>query len=211
MKAIVFDFDGVIVDSNRLKYEAWYELFPAEEVPPVLIKDVLARIPETRFEILREIFVKLGKPINEIEEFVNIYAQKYNELVQKSIFMKGFNPGVKEALKRLSWHHNLYINSATPKLALQESVARLDIEKFFKGIYGKASSKEETLAKIKEQESIEADEMIFIGDGESDYEAARAFGCPFIGITKNDGYNNWKSVSQPFPIISDLSELEGII
>src|SRR3989338_4533104 len=115
IKIIVFDFDGVLVDSNRLKQEAWFKVFKPEEASRELIRNILAEIKETRYDILREIFRRLGTPAEEIEPLVLSRAQRFNEFVQSGISSMGLNPGVREALSELKPKFRLYLNSATPR------------------------------------------------------------------------------------------------
>ena len=65
IKVFVFDFDGTIVDSNRLKDEAYFELFP---VSPKA-KEIIAGYKgcrKTRYQIIREILLAL-KELGEID------------------------------------------------------------------------------------------------------------------------------------------------
>ena len=59
-KVIVFDFDGTLIDSNRLKYDAYFELFPKDKLHSQAIETVLAtKYEESRFSILAEILHSL--------------------------------------------------------------------------------------------------------------------------------------------------------
>src|SRR3989338_7075205 len=163
IKVIVFDFDGVLVDSNRLKREAWFKLFAPEEVSDELIMDVLEKVKATRYDILREIFMRLGKPEGEIESLVSQYAGRYNDIVQAGIFSMGLNPWAEEILSNLKPKFNLYLNSAT------------------------------------------SEEVLAVGDGQDDLNAAKTLGCRFIGFA-ND-WNGWKNME--FSTVSNLSELKN--
>ena len=208
IKAIAFDFDGVIVDSNRLKYEAWFRIFPESEgVSHELVRDVLLRIKQTRYDILQEIFNKLGRTHEQSEQFVATYAMRYNKVVQDAIALGGLIPGVRETLVMLSQHYAIYINSATPETALREAVMRGGIEPFIKKSYGTPASKEENLAMIIEREGIDKEGIVMVGDGEGDFHAARAIGCFFIGV-RNES-NNWSD--KEFPLVTDLRQIEKII
>ncbi|MFY9463342.1 MAG: hypothetical protein WAP52_04120, partial [Candidatus Sungiibacteriota bacterium] len=75
IKTVVFDFDGVIVDSNALKDAAFFALFTDHpQVSEELVRDVHARNDGTRFDILRDIFVRAGTAQGEIEPLVQEYA-----------------------------------------------------------------------------------------------------------------------------------------
>lgn len=209
IKVIVFDFDGVLVDSNRLKYEAWFKIFRPEEVSHELIRNVLVEVKETRYDILREIFRRLGAPTEEIESLVVRSAERFNEAVQNGISSMGLNPGVREVLSELKPKFRLYLNSATPEKALLETVERLGIRDSFEEIYGQSEpgSKVKNLKKIIEKENFLPQEVSVVGDGEDDMKAAQALGCPFIGVA-ND-WNGWKE--KEFPLVSNLSEIKNLI
>ena len=62
IKVIVFDFDGTLVDSNRLKYDAFFELFTDDPNHVLTIRKVLsAKKEQSRFIILEEIMQNKSK------------------------------------------------------------------------------------------------------------------------------------------------------
>lgn len=198
------DFDGVIVDSNRLKYDAWFRVFPdSERIPETLIRDVLSRIRQTRYDILREIFIQTRKQSQDIEGLVTIYGARYNKIIQEAIAAGGLISGVKETLQALSERYALYINSATPQEALDEAVDRGGIKSSIVCAYGTPSTKEENLQIIMARESAATHEIMMVGDGEGDFAAAQSIGCPFVGISNE--FNGWKYTE--FPLIADLTKL----
>lgn len=208
IKAIVFDFDGVIVDSNRFKRDAWFEVFPPEEgVSAELIKRVWARIKQTRYDIIRAIFTELGRPTEEVERAVIHYAEVYNRVVQSGLAHIGFMPGTAEALEGLARTHRLYVNSATPEDALKQTCRNLGIDKYFEDIYGVPGTKEENLRKVMAREVITGEEVLMVGDGESDRDAAVSCQCFFAGIPNE--WNEWKGT--PFPLIESIAEVRRVI
>lgn len=210
IKVIVFDFDGVLVDSNALKYNAFFKLFPDLQSQKI-VKEVMQEIGDrTRFKILSEIMRRLGKPSAEIEDLTLKYAGLYSEMVQREILEKGFIPGALETLKNLSGSYNLYINSSTPEIALREILARLNLNRFLKASYGRIAEenpKESNLRKIIAAENVKGEEVLMVGDTEADCEAAQNCGCRFIGIRSD--LSSWDKTA--FPLLPDLIGLEEII
>ena len=205
-KIIVFDFDGVVVDSNRLKRDAWFNIFhPALGIAPEEIEESLERVRETRFDILRDIFLKKGVAEDSLEQLINEHAEKFQAYVQQG--MK-FMPNAVETLVALSGRFPLYINSATPEEPLRESVRRLGLSKHFKGVFGRPADKVENLQVILKSENAEPHELLFVGDGENDRAAAKDTGCHFIGVQNE--FNGWGK-SSDFPIVKNISELLNIV
>lgn len=216
IKVIVFDFDGVLVDSNSLKYHVYFDLLSdVEGISHALIENAFSEHPkdQTRFELLNRIFSKLGKSGDELSDLVKIYAERYDDAVQIGIKNIGLVQGALHVLESIHKKYYLYINSATPESSLQTTVDELSIRKYFKGIYGKeiigmdsvADSKELNLEKIMEAEKADGNEILFVGDGEVDRSAAKAYGCHFIGIA-NDS-NSWVE-NENFKILKSVADLK---
>lgn len=201
IKTIVFDFDGVLVDSNSLKRDAYFELFDDKEgISRSMIESTWKEKGGniiTRFEFLGQIFSKLNRPESERDIFVKSYADKYNEIVQSEIAAGGLAKGVRELLAGLSVKYHLFINSATPDFALIRTVKKLGIAKFFKGVYGVdmigfksvTDSKITNLKNILALEKIVGNETVYVGDGDVDLKAALSCECYFFGIPNE--HNNW--------------------
>ncbi|MEK7090342.1 MAG: HAD hydrolase-like protein [Patescibacteria group bacterium] len=209
-KVIVFDFDGVLVDSNRIKDEAWSDVFgdlPENEkqVALELFPKVAVR---TRYVILDEIFRALGRRDAERITLIRAHAEKYNQITQTGILRKGLIGGVWEALEELSKKYKLYLNSSTPIEALGESVDNLGIGKFFAEIFGRPETKESALEKIFALEQVGGNQTGFVGDGEPDRVAAEAYGCFFIGILS--GFTNWTK-NEKFVTIDSVRDVPEII
>ena len=91
---------------------------------------------------------------------------------------------------------------------MQETSERLNLNRFFKGVFGRtslSSTKEEVLERILKKEKLNVKEMLFVGDAEGDYNAAKNIGCNFIGVANN--WNKWKK--REFPLIKSISELQN--
>ena len=77
---------------------------------------------------------------------------------------------------------SIYVNSATPVDQLRKIITRRYGHKFFKGVCGDYGEKIANLRSILAFEKISRDEMIMIGDGTDDLEAAKIIGCGFVGV-----------------------------
>ena len=213
-KIIVFDFDGVLVDSNRIKHEAWYDVFgelpeneklAAYEFFPKIDGDSPNR---TRRVILDGVFRALGRPEHQLSELVEIYSAKYNAITQAGILKLGLISGAMKTLEDLSKKYHLYLNSSTPIDALNESVDNLEIRKYFSGIYGRPETKESALEKIFAIENVDGSQVVFVGDAEADRNAAGAYGCFFIGILS--GFTNWTK-NEKFVTVESVRDIPSII
>lgn len=207
-KAVVFDFDGVIVPSEKIKVEGYSLIFSkfGEEVPERAIEEAREEFAEAkgnRFDIIRGIFKRTGRE-GDIKKTVAEYAERYGTIVKKRIMALRVEEQVRATLGNLAKRFPLYINSNNPDDFLRELLHTLGIEVFFRGIYGSSHTKLENLQAIAREEDLKPEEMVFVGDGEGDRKAAEAFGCTFIGVATS--LNGW-SEKEPFRVVPSLREL----
>ncbi len=189
VKVIVFDFDGTLIDSNQLKYDAFFKLFPSDDLHKKIVTEVLSEILEgSRYVILRETIKRRNTEMNEgeLDNNVQVLAAKYNVIVADGAKHCKEKPGAKEVLESLSKRYNLYLNSTTPETSLKDIVKHRKWENYFCDIFGYPNDKTSVLLDIIKTESINPDELLVVGDGKSDMDSSKRTGCKFFPINRSN-------------------------
>lgn len=201
----VFDFDGVLADSNQIKIDSFVETLPEGEPELRRLMKKMYDPGKVRSEMFAAVLKAQGRSPEEVARLGALYTKQYGQTVQNAIVRRGARPEAKALLERLALAgHTLYINSDTPEDALRQCVETLGLASFFKGIFGRPASKEENLEKIALAEGVGPDKILFFGDGGSDLRAARHLGCSFIGL-RNE-FNHWTD-QEEFTTIGNIEEL----
>jgi phosphoglycolate phosphatase-like HAD superfamily hydrolase len=186
IKVIVFDFDGTLIDSNRLKYDAFFELFADDQNHVDTIRKVLAdKKEQSRFVIIEEMLRRLGyQQTDGIKEKVNHLAARYNDLAVTGAKDCPQMPGADAVLRTLNRRYRLYLSSTTPEEPLKEIVEFRGWTGLFEGIFGYPRRKVETIQRILNLEKVKPSEVLVVGDGESDQRSAIENGCYFAHVTE---------------------------
>jgi phosphoglycolate phosphatase-like HAD superfamily hydrolase len=194
IKVIVFDFDGTLVDSNRLKYDAWFQLFPNDAHHAGTVKAVLARMGEaSRYDIIEAILKDLDRQSSVMQSDIDALAERYNDIVLDAAKHCAEVPGAGQALKSLVGDYRLYVSSTTPETPLKEIIHFRGWTSYFAGIFGYPCKKRETLGRILEKDGVDAKAVLVVGDGESDRNSARKNGCLFLHVDAAFDYDNFKN------------------
>ena len=183
LDAIVFDFDGTLVDSNEIKSKAFGELYKTygdEIINKVLNYNDqnkgLSRLK--KFKYWQENF--LGQTYTDkLGEQLSI---SFSELVLESIVKASYIDGAHEFLKNNYHRVPLFVASGTPEQELREIVKRRKMTKFFHGVYGSPSSKKQILTHILKQYDFSPQRLLMVGDSLSDLEGAEQAKVRFVGI-----------------------------
>lgn len=180
VKSVILDFDGVIVDSNKIKETAFYNCWNITITPE--IKDIIDRTPGDRFIRIYDVYKKISA-ITSLDQTPEETIATYTENAYRGIYKEGVTNDTRLFLSTLKKHGvSMYINSATPEIELRDIVHQLGIADTFIDIKGRPATKEENIQIFREVYGLNTANSIFIGDGQIDLEAAKAYGIPFIGI-----------------------------
>lgn len=195
----IFDFDGTLVDSNLIKYNAYFEVLNYDKVVIKKLKLILYNYPNLdRFEI----FEKLNLDFIYLD--TNKLSLEYEKICFNSILKAEEINGASDFLKKLSFKNKIkIINSATPIYPLKNIINNINICNFIDDVYGRPMTKEENLSAILNKYNAGIDHIIIIGDGESDRVCAEKFNCDFIAF-KNE-FSYYKSI--PKNIIYDYYDI----
>jgi len=204
-KHLIFDFDGVLVESNEIRFDGFRLLFnnyPQDQVERLVL---YAKINGglSRYEKIKYFFKQIrNEPIRD--DNVQLLAKQYSELVKQKVI--NAEP-VKGSLEFLLNHKNNYdftVVSGSDQEELRDVCKARKIDHFFLEILGSPTSKESNIALLLSKMGWESESCLFIGDSINDFDAARAHGIDFIG--RNSNLVNWSLIGN-LTIIDDLSEL----
>jgi len=207
-RAVVFDFDGVIVESVDIKNHAFGELF--RETHPDKVEEILAfqlaNVGASRLEKFPRIYDEiLGIPFPEGE--LERLDGEFSRLVFNSVASCPFVRGAPELLARLCEGHELYVASATPAREVCDLVVARGLTRFFRNVYGAPETKKEILGRVLRERRLEPQELLFVGDAANDLSAARAVGVRFIGRVPR-GAETPFAEERGVPGVEDLAQLD---
>lgn len=183
-KYIVFDFDGVILDTVKIKTQAFAQLYGA--FGPAIVNKVVAHHEAngglSRFRKFKYYHYEyLNRHLSNEE--IDSMSNQFSDIVLGKILAAKEINGVFEFIEsKITNGKACAINSATPQAELLSIVRQRNLAKYFRLILGSPLSKTENLEKIKEKFKCNFSDMIFFGDAVSDYEAARQTGIEFVGV-----------------------------
>lgn len=184
LKCLVFDCDGVLLDSVPVKTRAFARL--AEPYGPeardrfVMFHAVHGGVSRYRkFEwFFREV---LGRDITPEES--SAWGKKFSEYALDEVRKCEMIPGALETLKKWQDRLPMYVCSGTPAEELGLVITERGLASFFNGIYGTPPAKAQLLQQIiREQPLITPDEALMVGDSITDFDAAEQAGCLFYGV-----------------------------
>lgn len=206
--AIVFDFDGVLVESVDVKTQAFaaiYEPFGTDVMRRV-VEWHLAHGGVSRFDKFRHFHREfLGQPLGAIEE--QNLGRRFSQMVEEAVVESPWVPGAREFLEANYASIPLYLASGTPQEELRRIVARRDMAQYFRGIFGSPAKKDRILSNILTLERLAPERVLMVGDATTDLEGASQVGTAFIGRVPADKPNPFPTGTITIKTLEPLSAL----
>lgn len=181
-RALVFDFDGTLVDSNPIKWRAFelcFQDFP-DRLPEILAYcRSFNHVPrQVKF---RHVYEKiLGRPYTpDIEKTL---LERFEKETTEQIIDAAEIPGAGEFLRSVCRTHSIAALSSTPGNVLRAILDGRGWREYFKWIQGAPVDKARWLRELYSRQGIPLDSIIFFGDTAEDRDAALQSGCRFVHV-----------------------------
>lgn len=204
--ALFFDFDGVLVESAKIKTQAFRSLY-ADYGDDVIAQVVthhgehegISRVEKIRY--CHKAF--LDQDLSDAE--LEMLAARYSSVVFDAVVECPGVPGGIELLQQNLGTRKMFVVSGTPQTELRDIVQQRGMTHFFEAVCGSPRRKEPIVEELLARFGLAANKCLFIGDAMTDYRAAQATGLDFIGRVSAGN-------ASPFPegtvVVSDLTEFE---
>lgn len=195
MKAIIFDFDGVIVNTYEQHYRVFSKVYENldREKHKLLFEGILHESKEN-FKV-RD---------NAIDEF---------KLLEKELLKKKVSKDVLHILKKLKKRYLLFIISSNKESVLHAFFEKENLQNLFDKIYGFETHKRKDI-KFKlllEEYNLGKNDVVFITDTLGDVLEAKKLGIKSIALDSGFHERERLEKGKPFKIVSKLKEILEII
>lgn len=183
LKAIIFDFDGVIAESVQVKTDAFASIYEqyGDNIVTKVIEHHEANGGMSRFEKIKlyhESYLNKAITKEEIEELAN----QFSKLVVQKVINSPYVLGALEYIEKYSTKYNLFISTGTPTNEMRQILISKGIDKYFSEVYGSPDKKSSHISKIISKYNYQPCELIFYGDANTDIDAAKQANVPFVLI-----------------------------
>ena len=206
IKGIVFDFDGTIVDSMNMVFNALNDALKKKSLPTIEI-ELLGRMA--------------GLPVSDIISTKNHITESTTREIEKDVFETytafcktscQLLPNVENTLKTLkSKQIKLGLLTTTPSKPLKTVIKKFSLNDYFDIMLAKEDVKNkpnpEGLEKIITKFGIEKNECIYVGDSPIDIQTGKAAGIKTIAVTTGIATIEQLKEAKPDGIIPNLEKL----
>lgn len=187
IKNILFDFDGVILDSMPVREYGFRKVF--EGFDKELVEKLLEYHNEngglSRYVKIRYFYEKLLNE-NISDDKIKSIAEEFSFIMKKELINKKYLIlETVEFIKINYKKYNLHIVSGSDEKELRYLCNELDLEKYFISIFGSPIDKNDLVKTIFDEYKYKKEETILIGDSINDYEASKVNGIDFYGYNKS--------------------------
>lgn len=180
LRALVLDFDGVLIESNALKTQAFATVFASfPDHAAHMMAYHHAHVSDSRFAKFRYLVTeRLGSAADD--PLVDALAAQFSAALRAHVLACPEVPGAAAFLHAAAARVPVFLASVTPQEELEAIVAARGWTRYFARVYGcppwtKVSAVADIVALLEGPHGV-----LFIGDSAGDPRAAAASGVEFL-------------------------------
>ena len=182
LAAVVFDCDGVLMETNAVKTRAFGQT--VAEYGQGAVDKLMAYHMEhggisrvKKFEwFFREV---IKAPVTD--EAVNRLCRRFSRLCRDGVLKAPMVAGARDSLEFLQDRLPLFVASGAPQKELSTVLTQKGLAPFFKGIHGTPPEKQYLLEQILRDNRLDGARVLMVGDAATDLGAAEYCGTWFYG------------------------------
>ncbi|MGH4124713.1 MAG: HAD family hydrolase [Clostridium sp.] len=203
IKLIIFDYDGVIVDSFPTVYDIYKTIGNKLNVK---IPDAIDEFRKSYGANFSECYKNLGMDIDEQKKAMKIFGEEIGNQNPEIFY------GIKDVLSWANTYYNLILISSNYTKEVIQKLIKYNIYKYFSFIDGNCTTdKSKKFKLILEKYKLKTNEVIVIGDRLSDYSSAIEAKIEHIILVEYGwGYDRSKYPNNKFVINEPIQLIDAI-
>ena len=211
----VFDCDGVLLDSNEVKAEAFAAVgrrYGGEEVGRKMAVYHKQNGGLSRFKKIDYLFRVLLGRTDDTSALQAEALALFGEASRAGLATCAVTPHAVELLERLPKTGPRIVVSGGQQDEVRDVLAAKGLSRYFDGIYGSPDSKDTVLARLRAAGKLPLP-GIYVGDSTLDHDVAGRFGLDFVFLYGYTQLPDWREhfAGKPVRLARDLGELLALV
>ncbi|HZV98555.1 MAG TPA: HAD family hydrolase [Methylophilaceae bacterium] len=207
-RTLVFDCDGVILESNELKTQAYYDTaisFGASHEQAQALVEYHVRLGGISRFVKFDYFLQtiLGKPLTD--EDMQYLLQRFAEEIHKGLLNCAMAPRLAELRQATSDARWMVISGGDQAELRALFVERGIADMFDAGIFGSPDNKDQILKRELGNGNL-PHPALFLGDSRYDHEASMRAGLDFLFVSEWTEVEDW----QEFCRVNNIKAVERL-
>jgi phosphoglycolate phosphatase-like HAD superfamily hydrolase len=180
LRVLILDFDGVVIESNDVKKEAFQRVFARfPEHAEAMMAFHHAHVSLSRFAKFEHLLALMGRV--DDNALMDDIAADFSRRVLEGMMSVPLVTGAEDFLRKVTPVFPVYLASVTPDEELNLILAQRGLAHWFRDIYGCPPwTKPDAIRDVVVREKVNHGEVLLVGDSAGDQRAAQMTGVRFL-------------------------------